>query len=353
MGNDPKTNSKSKRRSKNKTKSNLASTDSPAHPNVYQYQVPAQAVPVQYAAPQPGQIATVPLPPTVSQPQAQPVVAMPGTQPMVQQTGSHMVSSDTGIPKPEDSYPQVIGAPLAPRLLSVTRANLTAPAEHENHDCTPVRNLMSCGTYVTAIANTTSPHKYHTALAMQDTGSGLGFVTLDLVRRLNLPRVGQWSGTIQTLDGNSTGTYSVFQLFLRDAHDMHQELLLLGVPWIGTKRAIPFQSFNAMCKSFGLDPSLTQNLEGCYDLLIGVDNCRLLADRIRGLQSPEYPDAVVYSSVLSPLYFIVGATGGSIADPKTRTCSYKCEQRVLATNYYLPQHYMKSQAAQMFLDQYS
>ena len=108
--------------------------------------------------------------PTVGQPQVQPVVAMPVTQAMVQQTGNHMVSANIGIPTPEETYPQVVGAPLAPRLLNVTRANLTAPAEHENHDCTPVRNLMSCASYVTAAVNTTSPHKYHTALAMQDTG---------------------------------------------------------------------------------------------------------------------------------------------------------------------------------------
>ena len=256
----------------------------------------------------------------------------------VQQTQSHMVNVGNQSNPPGQLYQT-----FTPRLLNTTRAFLANRGAPVSHDCDMVRSLMSCATYVTAVANTRTG-EYLTMLAMQDTGSGLGFITFDAARQLNLPQTSTWHGSIQTLDGEHDGIYPVFELFLIDVHQRPHLVKLLGVPSIGEKRPIPHDNFLAICHSFGLDPGATQNTAGNFDILLGVDSCHLLADRVPSFKSDIFPHAAVYHSILSPHYFIVGASGSPL-DADVRTCTYRCEQYLDHQNHFLPYQWHRQQAA--------
>ena len=346
--------SKSKKTSyrSNKSRGNVSSSstnnpnDAPANNAAYTYQIATPAQPPLPVVPIPtGQVPT----PVASQPQ---VVSTPAIS-TSQQTGNHMVNPTQGqaYPPPQVQWVETARPAFTPRLLSSTRANLSNTAPPFSHDCDYVRDLMSCATYVTALANTPS-NDHVTCLAMQDTGSGLGFVTFKAAKKLNLPKLGDWQGTIMTLDGNREGSYPIFELIMVDVTNQHQLVRLLGVPWIGSKRRIPDNHFVDMCYSFGLDPGACQNTEGEFDILLGVDSCHLLADKARSFVSTKHPEAAVYYSILSPLYFILGASGAQLGgDHNVRTCAYRCDQ-LGATNYYLPHSYIRAHASQALLRQF-
>jgi len=288
-----------------------------------------------------------PPPSAAVQYQMSPVVNQPGTsvsqqpaQAPAQQTTSHMANVTS--PSQGNLAPPPVFQTFTPRLLNTTRAFLanSKPGVPIEHDCELVRELMSCATYVTAIANTLLGEDV-TLLCMQDTGSGLGFCTFDAVRKLNLPQTGTWHGVIQTLDGDHEGTYPVFGLFLRDIRGITHWVKLLGVPHIGKKSSIPQQRFTSMCQSFGLDPGSCQNTQGDFDILLGVDSCTLLADRAPQFTSALFPDAAVFHSILSPYYFLVGAAGSPL-DKDVRTCTYRCEQNI--PNHFMPQRWHRQQA---------
>ena len=280
--------------------------------------------------------------------QVTPVVPQPGTpvsqQPApapVQQTTSHMANVTSPLQRtPTHPAPAPVFETFTPRLLNTTRAFLANPGAPVEHDCELVRELMSCATYVTAIANTQFGEDVN-LLCMQDTGSGLGFCTLDAAKRLNLPQNGSWHGSIQTLDGDHEGVYPVYGLLLKDIHGQVHWVKLLGVHHIGKKSAIPQQRFTTMCQSFGLDPGSCQNTQGDFDILLGVDSCSLLADRAPQFTSAMFPEAAVFHSILSPYYFIVGAAGSPL-DRDVRTCSYRCEQNI--PNHFMPQRWHRQQA---------
>ena len=287
-----------------------------------------------------------PPPPNAFQYHLTPMVPQPGTpvsqQPTpapVQQTTSHMANvSSTSQRTP---VPPPVFETYAPRLLNTTKAFLANPGVPVEHDCDLVRELMSCATYVTAVANTQLGEDVH-LLCMQDTGSGLGFCTFDAVRKLNLPQHGSWEGTIQTLDGDHQGVYPIFGIVLRDIHGQSHWVKLLGVHHIGKKSAIPQQRFTTMCQSFGLDPGSCQNTQGDFDILLGVDSCTLLADRAPQFTSAIFPEAAVFHSVLSPYYFIVGAAGSPLDHKNVRTCTYRCEQNI--PNHFMPQRWHRQNA---------
>ena len=187
---------------------------------------------------------------------------------------------------------------------------------------TNTRAILTAATTVTAVGNNNSTTSH---LGCVDCGSGIGFIRLDVAQGLKLPKHPvPWNGTVDTLAGPKTGKFERFELTLVDIFQRTHTIYFLGVNHIGNKTKIPEKQFQHLCKSFSLDPSKVQNTGGSYELLLGLDACKLLG-AIDDLQSStEFPNVGVWNSPLSDKPFFVGTIGASHDDfPNLRTtCFY-------------------------------
>ena len=180
------------------------------------------------------------------------------------------------------------------------------------------RGLLSCASYGTILTGS----KEVSALFLADSGSGLGFISLPFVKLHKLPQVGNWTGLIETLQGDMHGTFPLYQTQILDNLSQVSSAKLIGVESIGYKDAIPNVIFNDMCKQFKLDQNLVMNCNGPYDILLGIDNVLLHPDKNLQLRCSKYSEAVVMSTPLAESFFFMGAIGAPLAEGKTRTSAF-------------------------------
>ena len=147
------------------------------------------------------------------------------------------------------------------------------------------------------------------AICLLDVGSSLGYITLELARRCKLKQAGSWEGEISTLHGTKPGIYPIFIVDLLDRDGKIISVKFLGSPRIGHKEALPTKLFKKLCSEFRLPLSSVQNVGGEISLLLGLDQCSLLADKVVQYTNQDYPELYVCTSVLSHSYIFCGALG--------------------------------------------
>ena len=155
--------------------------------------------------------------------------------------------------------------------------------------------------------------KSYTALTLLDIGSSLGYVELDFAKRCKLKQEGIWSGRISTLHGTKQQDFPIYVVNMVDKDGKVIKAKFLGSPEIGYKQGLPQKLFHKLCEDFKLPVSSVQNPSGCINLLVGLDQCSLLANKT-GLTNPNYPQLYLCESQLSSQYIFCGSLGRELLD---------------------------------------
>ena len=172
------------------------------------------------------------------------------------------------------------------------------------------------------------------AICLLDVGSSLGYITLELARRCKLKQAGSWEGEISTLHGTKPGIYPIFIVDLLDRDGKIISVKFLGAPRIGHKEALPTKLFKKLCAEFRLPPSSVQNVGGEISLLLGLDQCSLLADKVVQYTNQDYPELYVCTSVLSHSYIFCGALGRDLLDSdEVNTTCFKADILCFSTQH--------------------
>ena len=172
------------------------------------------------------------------------------------------------------------------------------------------------------------------AICLLDVGSSLGYITLKLARRCKLKQAGSWEGEISTLHGTKPGIYPIFIVDLLDRDGKVISVKFLGSPRIGHKEALPTKLFKKLCTEFRFSPSSVQNVGGEISLLLGLDQCSLLADKVVQYTNQDYPELYVCTSVLSHSYIFCGALGRDLLDSdEVNTTCFKADILCFSTQH--------------------
>ena len=176
--------------------------------------------------------------------------------------------------------------------------------------------------------------KIFNAICLLDIGSSMGYCTTELAERCGLKQSGSWEGEVSTLHGSKPGIYPIFVVDLLDKDGNIISVKFLGAPRIGQKQALPNKLFKRLCHDFKLSPGSVQNIGGEISLLLGLDQCSLLADKNTEYVNQNYPELYVCSSALSYSYIFCGSLGRELlhADEVSTVC-FKADLLCFATQH--------------------
>ena len=174
--------------------------------------------------------------------------------------------------------------------------------------------LLKCGS-----------HK-ETGCALLDSGSSLGYVTLNFAKKAQLKQQGIWNGKVETIHGSRDSEHPIFIANILDVEGRVHKTKLLGTKRIGDKHILPSELHRDLCRDFRISQSSVQNYGGPIDLLLGLDVSSLLASKHLDLSCSKHPELFLCSSTLNREYFFCGAIGREmLSDKMVQTLTFKSD----------------------------
>lgn len=162
--------------------------------------------------------------------------------------------------------------------------------------------------------------------ALLDSGSSLGYTSLEFAKKHRMKQEGTWQGVVQTIHGSKPAEHPIFIANLQDAEGEIYKIKLLGTKRIGYKNRLPDQLFYDLCNDFKVSQSSVQQFHGPVDLLLGLDCNSLLATRHLELSCERHPELFLCSTPLHNRYFFSGAVGRDMLSSEAlRTLTFKSD----------------------------
>ena len=108
------------------------------------------------------------------------------------------------------------------------------------------------------------------AVVLWDTASSLSFVSKELCRRARFPEVGQWQGTVSTIESERRSRYTIHMVTLKDHQGKIYQTPCLAIEFIGTKDKVPEHIFSYIGKVAKINDENLERVHGNIDILLGV-----------------------------------------------------------------------------------
>ena len=178
-----------------------------------------------------------------------------------------------------------------------------------------------------------------TGISLLDSGSSLGYTTLQFAKKSQMKQDGVWQGIVQTIHGARESEHPIFVASIEDACGKVHSTKLLGTKKIGFKQGLPDALFKDLCSDLKVSSTSLQNPDGPIDILLGLDVSSLLASKHLELSSPRHPELFICSSPLYSQYFLCGAIGREmLSQDVIRTLTFKTDIVCFSISHY-PAHY--------------
>lgn len=168
------------------------------------------------------------------------------------------------------------------------------------------------------------------SIALSDTGSSLGFVSLPLVKKASLQPAGHWSGCISTLYEETNINVNFYRIYL-DLEDGTKKLLLaLECDKIGSRTPFPPNMHFQLSQLFRIPPELLFNSQGDIGILLGQDCNKVLLEKIKYVNDestasflPDFcEDISIYTSPASRYVTIAGSIGSGDLTSVNNKCFF-------------------------------
>ena len=158
-------------------------------------------------------------------------------------------------------------------------------------------------------------------VGLLDNGSTTSYISEDLIQKLNLVSIGQWSGNMTTLHGSKFEVDQIYKITVIDQHGKCHNVELHGTGNIGFKRSLPNLFFKNLCSAFNLSSKAVQNCEGPISLLFGLIHSTFLATKMSESHSKQFPGVYLWNTSLSNQLLFSGGIKSRVKD-NFRTLSF-------------------------------
>ena len=158
-------------------------------------------------------------------------------------------------------------------------------------------------------------------VGLLDNGSTTSYISEDLIQKLDLVSIGQWSGNMTTLHGSKFEVDQIYRITVVDQHEKHHNVELHGTGNIGFKRSLPNLFFKNLCSAFNLSNKAVQNCEGPIGLLFGLIHSGFLATKMTEWQARQFPGVYLWNTSLCNQLLFSGGIKSRVRD-NFRTLSF-------------------------------
>ena len=166
-------------------------------------------------------------------------------------------------------------------------------------------------------------------IGLLDNGSTTSYISQDLIEKLNLVSIGQWSGNMTTLHGSKFEVDQIYRITVADHNGKHHTIEVHGTGNIGYKRSLPNLFFKNLCAAFKLNSKVVQNNEGSISLLFGLIHSAFLATKMSDRHSKQFPGVYLWNTPLSNQLILSGGIKSRVKDNYRTLSFYSKESRAV------------------------
>ena len=118
-------------------------------------------------------------------------------------------------------------------------------------------------------------NKKEKAIILWDNASSLNFINKKLCDQLELPRIGEWHGTLSTINNTQSVTHPIYLTEIQDYKGIRHKTICLAIDFVGNKDAIPHQILQNITKKAKIDIEDVDKADGEIKLLLGVSALKM------------------------------------------------------------------------------
>ena len=113
-------------------------------------------------------------------------------------------------------------------------------------------------------------NKQEKAIILWDNASSLNFISKELCNQLELPLIGDWHGTLSTINNTQSVSHPIYLTEIQDYKGVKHKTVCLAIDFVGNKDQIPHQVLQNITNKAQLDMEDVDQEFGEIKLLLGV-----------------------------------------------------------------------------------
>ena len=153
-------------------------------------------------------------------------------------------------------------------------------------------------------------NKNEKAIILWDNASSLNFINKKLCDRLKLPRIGDWHGTLSTINNTQSVTYPIYLTEIQDYKGIKHKTICLAIDFVGNKDAIPNKILQNITKKANLDIEDVDRADGELKLLLGVSALKIFPHYIEtpgdDILAKQFPNVRIMQCSISGKIILFG-----------------------------------------------